>query len=161
PALPVLPQLAPATHDVAVPAPHSTSGERFLGPETMRSPYAAPLHAGGTTRRVLLPLSSPLASPVPEFGRPQAIETQVGGLFYLLKVALALGLDGDFTQPRNPGLTLSPWDFLALIGRAWFGDAFVGDPIWALLAELAGREPGDPPGAQFTPPNAWEVPEGW
>jgi hypothetical protein len=68
------------------------------------------------------------------------VRTQFGGVFYLLNAALALQLYSDFTAPRGANLRLSPWDWLALVGRAWFGREFVRDPVWELLASLAGRE---------------------
>jgi hypothetical protein len=92
--------------------------------------------------------------------------TQFGGLFYLLNAALALGLYGDFTAPRARGLALSPWDLLALCGRAWFGVTFVRDPLWGLFAEWAGRAPHEEPGSDFMVPpqtvldNAWLAPWG-
>lgn len=89
------------------------------------------------------------------------IETQFGGTFYLLNVALALGLYGDFTQPRTPGIALSPWDWLALIGRAWFGRAFQRDAVWELLVKLSGRLIEQPPGPDFVPPDSWSVPPDW
>jgi len=68
------------------------------------------------------------------------IRTKFGGIFYLLNAALALKLYADFTSPRGSNLRISPWDWLALIGRDWFGREFVRDPVWKLLAGLAGRE---------------------
>ncbi len=73
-------------------------------------------------------------------------ETRFGGLFYLLNAMLELRWYGDFTQPRAPRLALSPWDVLALTGSAWFGVGIKADPIWDLLAFLAGREAGSEPG---------------
>jgi hypothetical protein len=61
----------------------------------------------------------------------------------LLNVVLRAGLYGDFTQPATPGIPLSPWHLLALLGgqllypggrRAGRADA---DPVWDLLARLA------------------------
>ena len=56
-------------------------------------------------------------------GAALPVVTEFGGLFYLVNVALAMRLYGDFTQPLHPGLALSPWDFLALAGPAlvWLG----------------------------------------
>jgi hypothetical protein len=87
--------------------------------------------------------------------------TAFGGIFYLLNVALALRLYGDFSQPRQPGVTLPPWDFLALAGQRWFGAAFTSDPVWHLLARLAGRSSKEPPGKGFRPPTDWQAPPGW
>lgn len=94
-------------------------------------------------RGVLLP-DSPVAR--------SRVASRFGGLFYLLNAALALGLYGDFTRPLSRRLTLSPWDWLALVGRAWFGDAIVEDGAWRLLAGLAGREEDEEPGRDFEPP---------
>ncbi len=91
----------------------------------------------------------------------QDISTQFGGIFYLLNVALALELYGDFTQPRATGIGLSPWDWLALIGRAWFGSAFEQDSVWRLLAELAGRSSRQSLGGDFLPPDSWVMPVDW
>ena len=44
-------------------------------------------------------------------------ETKLGGLFYLINLALFLGLYGDFTSPNEPGLELSIWEFIRLIGK--------------------------------------------
>jgi hypothetical protein len=85
----------------------------------------------------------------------ERVETAYGGIFYLLNAALAMGLYGDFTAPRGTNLELSPWDWLALVGRKWFGDEFVSDPVWKVLADLAVRPPEDEPGRDF------DMPEGW
>lgn len=79
---------------------------------------------------------------------PATIETEIGGVFYLLNVALSLGLYGDFTTPLRPGIRLrqrfggqvdaSPWDFLALAGRRLTPTRFRADALWGLLEELAG-----------------------
>ncbi len=89
------------------------------------------------------------------------VSSDFGGLFYLLNVALALELYGDFTQPRSPGIALSPWDWLALIGLAWFGEAFQRDPVWQVLADLAGHDESVPPGTGYVPPDTWSVPTAW
>ncbi|MFS8979360.1 hypothetical protein PO002_33585 [Cupriavidus necator] len=86
------------------------------------------------------------------------VHTRLGGLFYLLNVALAWRVYGDFTMPREPGIALSPWDLLAWTGRAWFGEGFEGDPLWALLARLAGRELPREPGRDFTDAPDWVLP---
>jgi len=91
---------------------------------------------------------------------PIHITTEFGGIFYLLNAALALALYGDFTQALSHGLTLSPWDFLALMGTEFIGADFEADPIWPLLAHLSGR--GDkPPGHDFDAPDTWHVPPEW
>jgi hypothetical protein len=83
------------------------------------------------------------------------VDTALAGLFFLLSVALGAGLYGDFTRPATPGIPLSPWLLLALLGgqlldpdprRPRPDDE---DPVWALLARLAG--PAEPAAAGRRP----------
>jgi hypothetical protein len=85
-----------------------------------------------------------------------ATETQLGGLFYLVNLALYLELYGD-----EHNLPLPLWDFVALLGRGLLGDRGVDDPVWPLLATLAGRAPDVAPGAEFAPPADWRLPPKW
>ena len=93
--------------------------------------------------------------------RSRAIATTHGGLFYLLNAALTLGLYGDFTAPRAQGLSLSPWDLLAWLGQHWFGRAFRRDPLWRLLADLAGRAAKRAPSWRVDPPSRWAPDDDW
>jgi hypothetical protein len=90
------------------------------------------------------------------------VRTALGGLFYLVNYAIYAGFYGDFTRPLQPCLPLPVWDFVELLGRALppedAPELPAGDPLWQLLAELAGREEGEFPGARFAPPEgiaAW------
>jgi len=119
--------------------------------------------APATQAETLKAAPSPKAEPVeaPSLADALRVRTQFGGIFYLLNAALALKLYGDFTAPRTPGLALSPWDWLALVGRAWFGEEFVRDPVWSVLAKLAGRSPKDAPERDFAPPPEWRIDPDW
>lgn len=66
-----------------------------------------------------------------------AFDTPFGGLFFLLNVALAWELYGDFTRPRQAGLSVSPWQFLHAAGVALLGRAFRADPLAAWLRSRA------------------------
>ena len=89
------------------------------------------------------------------------IASQLGGLFYLINVGLYLNLYGDFTMPAEPGIELSPWDFVALVGAELVGDSLEEDPIWSLLTNLAGRGSEEPPGSSFAPDDEWRLPPEW
>ncbi len=113
------------------------------------------------------------AADVPEWIEPSAaresdefldaieIETGLGGLFYLVNLALYLNLYSDFTNPTGTGIELSIWDFIALIGTELTGDPAQDDPIWSLLTELAGRDQGDYAGIDFAPSDEWRIPAEW
>jgi hypothetical protein len=85
--------------------------------------------------------------PGPDVGPPvhAPFDTDAGGLFFMLNVALAWGLYGDFTQPRHRGLTVSPWQFLHASGVALLGRGFRADP---LAGWLRAQTP-------FVPPSPW------
>jgi hypothetical protein len=97
---------------------------------------------------------------LPELHRATA--TAYGGVFYLLNVALALGLYGDFTMPLAPGIPLSPWDWLALLSARWLGESFTADPLAGLLATLAGHD-FDPSSClnRSRLGRAWRLPLSW
>ena len=112
-------------------------------------------------RPVAAPAPPPWPAPEPEELTAQVVDTQLGGVFYLLQLSLFLELYGDFTRPLEPGLRLSPWDFVALLGRKLLADPSRDDPLWPLLARLAGRRRRARPGAGFRPPRAWRTPKSW
>lgn len=119
-------------------------------------------HQDDATRPAPPPrFASPLTGREFEATAQTSLQTSFGGLFYLLNAALALQLWPDFTAPRQAGLALSPWDWLARLGRDWFGAEFEGDAVWALLAELSGRRPGQLPGRDFSPPSDWLLAAEW
>jgi hypothetical protein len=59
-------------------------------------------------------------------------------------------------MPRQPGIALPLWDFVALLGRELVGAPLEDDPVWPLLADLAGRPADQPPGHDFDPPDGPE-----
>ena len=112
-------------------------------------------------KRDALTASGPVPALIAEPG-PVAIETELGGTFYLLNLALFLGLYGDFTTPLRPGIALDPWDYLALLGPSARRAPVRGDPLWPMLARLAEREATRrAPGRGFRPPPVWRTPRAW
>ncbi|WP_438042902.1 hypothetical protein [Sorangium sp. So ce128] len=89
------------------------------------------------------------------------IETALGGVFFLVYVGIRLGLYGDCFTPREPGISLPLWDWLALAGRALLGEGHEDDPVWGLLAALAGRAGFEAPGEGFEAPEGWTLPDEW
>jgi hypothetical protein len=88
-------------------------------------------------------------------------QTELGGVFYLINLGLFLELYGDFTSPARPGLALPIWDFVFLLGKRLLDEPRTTDPVWDLLARLAGRGADTPPGQGFEPPDAWRLPADW
>jgi len=69
-----------------------------------------------------------------------SFSTRHGGLCFLLNLALAARLYGDFTRPRQASLALSPWGFLHATGRRLLGRDFRDDPLATWLAARGGPE---------------------
>ena len=89
------------------------------------------------------------------------LETEYGGVFFLLSLALYLYIYGDFTSPAEPGLELNIWDFLALMAFELTDGEIAEDPLWSELASLAGRPKSVRPGPGFDPPDEWRVSTEW
>ncbi len=89
------------------------------------------------------------------------IDTQLGGCFYLINLALYLKLYGDFTRPRATVIELNLWDFVALVGRELVADDYAEDPVWSLLAKMSAREADKAAGESFNPSDEWRLPPEW
>ena len=68
---------------------------------------------------------------------PASIETELGGLFYLINLAIFLEIYSDFTSPVEQFHDdLSIWDFVMMVGREINQDRDLDDPIWTGLQDL-------------------------
>jgi|SRR5215213_3657505 len=71
------------------------------------------------------------------------IETGLGGLFYLVNLAIFLEIYSDFTNPVEQFRDdLSIWDFVTIVGKE-IDQEDNHDPIWELLRNLADRDDKD------------------
>jgi hypothetical protein len=160
--------------DLGRPAGPTPSASRHaVAPRTAHVHRAAPQAVGGSLPFLSLPgeqatppspgYDPPVADALTLIGvGPRPVHTRLGGVFYLLDLALYLGLYGDFTQPARPGIELDPWDFVTLLAtELGAADDAPTDPVWSLLAALAGRDPRMPPGGDFRPSGDWRVPPEW
>jgi hypothetical protein len=113
-----------------LPIPHDT----FVAP------------GAGRALRVTSPtaVENVTTTPKPDL-TPFALSSDYAGVFYLVNVLLHMELYADFTNPERASLPLPLGDLLALIGARVSGDAFRRDVIWRVLADVAGREPRQPP----------------
>jgi hypothetical protein len=70
------------------------------------------------------------------------LQTELGGLFYLINLALFMEIYSDFTSPvESLHDDLSIWDFVAIVGKEI--DQETNDPIWELLRDFAARDNED------------------
>jgi len=132
-------------------------GEVLTAPFAEHLPDAVAPRAASPEPEILASSAVPEAEEPPPVDCEIAIDSNFAGVFFLLNVGIGLGLYSDFTVPVQCGIDLDIWDFLALTGALLIpplpGAAFQSDPIWNLLATLANRREGEPPGAGFTPPD--------
>lgn len=81
----------------------------------------------------------PIEVTITTFPDPATIETNLGGLFYLINLAIFLEIYSDFTSPVEQFHDdLNIWDFVTIVGKEL--DEETDDPIWELLRNLADRE---------------------
>jgi hypothetical protein len=104
------------------------------------------------------PVTSEAIFAVPRSSEPAIVESELGGLFYLVNFAIYLRLYGDFTSPLAQCLALPLWDFVGLLGCRLLDAQCRDDPVWDLIARLSGREPNEPPGLYFKTPDWWRFP---
>src|SRR5215213_4983383 len=65
------------------------------------------------------------------------IETELGGLFYLINLAIFLEIYSDFMSPVEKFHDdLSIWDFVMIVGSEINGGRDLDDPIWTGLQDL-------------------------
>ena len=88
----------------------------------------------------------------------QGIETQLGGVFYLVNLAERLAMPSRIHEACGQNEEISPWAILELLARALLGDRNPGletDPVWCVLTELDGREPGTHPANLYPHVTLW------
>jgi len=124
-------------------------GDHMLDdPPTAPSASAPPTAADNAAPpRTAAPVANGSSWPELEGG----LRTELGGVLFLIN--LMAHLDLPERLPPGPGLSCGPWGALELLARGLLADAsaWEGDPLWAALAVLEGRAPGDPP----SHPTSW------
>ncbi len=139
---------------------HAPSRPRPGGPrrQTARATVAPPARPP-RTHAPPAAVEPPVADDRPGASLADRVASRHAGAFFTVNLLLALGLYPDFTRPRDPALALDLWDAVALVSETLAGPGVVDDPVWALLAVLARREPGEPPGWDgVAPPDGWAAP---
>lgn len=92
------------------------------------------------------------------------ISTRLGGLFYLINLMDQLELPTCFEDSCALQSAVGPWEVLEGLGRALLaetGRRFTDDPVWRVLAELAGRSADDPPGLRLDRFDDLDIPANW
>ncbi len=97
----------------------------------------------------------------PETAIELSVETEFGGIFYLLNLGLYLNLYRDFSEFPAREIDLNIWDFVALLGLEFLGEKIKNDAVWKLLERLSGRETEAELGEGFNPPDEWRMPPEW
>jgi hypothetical protein len=86
-----------------------------------------------------------VAGTAPEPLNDITIETELGGLFYLINLAIFMEIYSDFTSPAEKYHDdLSIWDFLVIVGDEINQHQDLDDPIWAGLQDLQDVQDENP-----------------
>ena len=161
---------SPVTGPVPAPASHAAAadeGPAASAAETPGAPAAPSLIAPGVAppaslaepASVLVPepsLELPAAVPAPPDG---GVATRLAGVFQLLNVMRRLGLPEVFEAHWRLASGLGAWGTLEALARGLLPAE--DDPLWEILAGLAGREPGAPLGERVSEDAPYALPPAW
>ncbi len=97
------------------------------------------------------------------------VDTQLGGVLYLVNLMRHLGLPERFERGWRIASGVGAWGTLDALARTLLGEQCASlqtDPIWAALAQLDRRQPGQLPGFRLprARPRRWpdfQLPEDW
>jgi hypothetical protein len=168
---PAVPQGPPVGPTTGTTEPAAASQLELSAPSTRDPEYAEqqadaeyldPPALNEDPRR--LPSAPPTEiAPTPNFATQahRRVSSDLAGVFFLINVALWLGLYSDFTAPLGENLELDLWDLLCLLAARYVGDDLCTDNLNTLFAELAGRATSEPAGVNFRPPAVWEISQTW
>lgn len=121
--------------------PASVERPPGVTPEDERETRAAPSPPHVDRQRPMPPIVVERPPPAVDVRPGRMVTTELGGVLFLTNVLLALGVYGDFTEPRRPGIELDFWRCLSLLGgRLLARRPQRRDPLWRLLADLAGPD---------------------
>lgn len=101
--------------------------------------------AAHADQRELISVSSPtmpsaLASTSTADAIVAALSSDYAGVFYLVNALLHMELYADFAHPERPSVPVALGDLLAMIAERYCGALVRHDPIWGVLAAIAGRD---------------------
>ena len=152
----------------APPPPAAAPGHPYAAAQSpksiarlnQRTPAALPAIPVATTSNpppatTAPPAAQPEAAPLPAaFTRHDQtrFSSDHAGLFFLVPAFTAVGLYGDFTQPRTGLAGLSPFALIWWLGRHWRGRAFLADPLAPWLRQAAGLGQREAVTRWFQPP---------
>jgi hypothetical protein len=97
-------------------------------------------------------------------GLESGLYTELGGVLYLINLMAYLDLPTCFEADWGLESRIGSWGVLELLGRgllAWENVGCEEDSLWAALARLDGREPGELPGVTFVGGERFRLPVEW
>lgn len=96
------------------------------------------------------------------------VETELGGVLYLINLMVRLDLPACFEEGWRLASTVGGWGVLELLGRGLLtreglpaAPEWCSDPLWAALAHLDGRVPGQSAGNECPGSEEFSLPPGW
>lgn len=131
------------------------------------TPPAVAAEAGGGSSKAGAIGTPEIPETVPDQGfmdLAAGADTCLGGAFYLINLMAKLELPGCFEDDWSLATGLGPWGLLDLLSRAFLEEcenSAMDDPLWRILAALAGRDPEVLPGATLRAPDEFRLPANW
>ena len=87
--------------------------------------------------------------------------TELAGAFYLVHLLERLGLPECFEPAWSPADSIGTWSLLEAVARSLVPAERASDPLWAILANLDGRDPTRLPGEAVPAAPAYRIPVAW
>lgn len=162
------PETAAAT-PAGPPAPAAARPQARPQAATPHAPAATPAaRLQAATPHAPAAAAAPAAPALPAPALPAPAATRLGGVFYLVNLMAALGLPDGFDAGWRLD-DVGAWGLLEGLARGLLGRLppdLAADPLWAALAQLDGRAPGQLPGARLprSRPRRWppfRLPPAW
>jgi hypothetical protein len=139
---------------ISPPQPARAADDRAVSGHTVVDDTAASLEQIATTPVV------PSGTRFLETG----VATDLGGVLFLINLMAHLELPECFEPDWHLATSVGPWGVLDALGRGLLNRAparWIDDRLWAALAELDGRAPGNLLGVGLRGDASFRLPAGW
>lgn len=106
----------------------------------------------------------PVLSPPGDAWFGEAMQTELGGVLFLVTLLKSLRLPASLEEECSQELGIGTWEVLELCARCLLGPGathLIHDPVWRALARLDGRAAEVPAGSGFIGRPCYRLPESW
>ncbi len=136
---------------------------RIMPPSRHSQVSAEPAQEIGRTENPAVD-SAEVALPLLPVTAAEAVQTELGGVLFLVNLLRVLRLPGVLQDDFGIEPPINGWALVELFGRCLLGPSredLASDAMWAVLATLSGRSPAVPAAADFQGCACYRLPNAW